>query len=221
MKGQEDEFRNPISSYKIKKEVYDNHLSIYPNEEDIIKPFLNGFSITWAGRRRKLKNTELSAYLLKPDNYMSVTFGFEQELLLIYSPYKRMEPRTLQASEEILEEPQIKARIETLSYILVSEDENVKEWIDSYLMTHQEEPRVIIAISANNLKKNKNDNYYIRNAISKQLFLRDLFDYKLPLIRDIYFFGRKEIIHNFFDAIRRGENRDFWLEKNWENIHSI
>ena len=75
--------------------------------------------------------------------------------------------------------------------------------------------RIIIIFSASELREaSKGDSWYIRNVISQQLFGRDLFDYRLPLQKDTYFFGRQDIVMDYYDAIKRGENRGiFGLRK--------
>jgi hypothetical protein len=85
----------------IRAEVRDQHLAFYPEEEELLKPFLDGFFVTWA-RRRRAYNTELSVYFLNPEPFMKEAYGFSQEILLVYSHYDRMEPRTIQAAEQFI-----------------------------------------------------------------------------------------------------------------------
>jgi len=79
----------------IKEDVKNDHLSFYPAELQSIKPFINGFDITWA-RRRKAYNTELSIYFLKPERHMEETFGFDCEIMLAVSDFQSLEPRSMQ-----------------------------------------------------------------------------------------------------------------------------
>ncbi len=196
----------------IRSEVQDQQLTKYPQEREFLNPFLNGFYVTW-GTRRKAYNTEVSEYYLKPEDFMKELFGFEQEILLIYSPYDELQPRTIQAVEKIIESEPAKARVEKYNYILITDMLNPQEWINEYQLSNQER-RIIIAFSKTELLQNRNDGWYIRRKLSEYLFGRDLFDYRLPLQNDIYFFGRKEIMMEYFDAARRSENRGiFGLRK--------
>lgn len=197
----------------IRAEVREDHLNVFPEEEEILKPFLDGFFVTW-GRRRTAYNTEVSVYFLNPEPFISESFGFDREILLVYSPYKRIEARTIQAAESFLMDSPAKGRIEQLNYFLITEDDNAKEWLQSYLSDNQES-RIIIIFSASELRESsKGDSWYIRNVISQQLFGRDLFDYRLPLQKDTYFFGRQDMVMDYYDAIKRGENRGiFGLRK--------
>jgi hypothetical protein len=196
----------------IHDEVREQHLKQFPEEEELIRPFLDGFHITWA-RRRRAYNTEISVYFLRPEPFICELYGFSQEILLAYSPYSVIEPRTIQAIEQILNDDPAKGRVEKLQYFLISESDNVREWINDYMVVNQES-RIIVSFSKSELKKNRGDSWFIRNTLNQQLFSRDLFDYRLPLEKDTYFFGRENIVSSFHDAIKRSENRGlFGLRK--------
>src|SRR5262249_54611687 len=193
-------------------EVRDQHLNSHPEEEDILKAFLPCFFITW-GRLRKAYNTELSVYFLNPENFMSEAFGFEQEVMLVYSKYPTIEPRAMQAVEAFLSDDPARGRVEKLTYYFVSEAAETEQWFHSYTSMNQES-RLIIPLSASDLRAHAADAWFVRNQTSKLLYGRDLFDFRLPLERDTYFFGRSELAVNLFDAIKRAENRGiFGLRK--------
>jgi AAA ATPase-like protein len=197
---------------QIQDEVRKFHLLQYPAEERLLTPFLSGFDVTWA-RRRHGHNTALSVYFLRPERFMAEMFGFAQELMLVYSPYPTLEPRALQASEQFLEDDPARGRVEKLTLLLVTEAPNPEEWVRRYLVSNQES-RVIVAMNAGELRAAGGDAWYVRNKIAVQLFTRDLFDFRLPLERDTYFFGRDDLLLDYRDAARRGENRGlFGLRK--------
>ncbi|MDX7856434.1 ATP-binding protein [Aeromonas caviae] len=196
----------------IKKDVMDNHLKNHPDERAIVTPFLDGFDIMWANKRRS-HNTELSIYFLSPLQHYKESYGFENEVLLAYAPYKKMEPRTLQAIEQTFSDSPAKGRVETLNYFLISDDENISDWLDSYLSSKQE-TRIIVSFSKDELLENKDNGWYLRNKLSNNFFGRDLFNYSLPLVEDTYFFGRQAETMEYFDAVRRSENKGiFGLRK--------
>lgn len=196
----------------IRSEVRDQHLSQFPDEEGFLKAYLHSFYVTW-GRRRKAYGTELSVYFLNPESFMLESFGFEQEVMLVYSSYASIEPRAIQAAESFMLDDPAKGRVEKLTYFFVSEAVDTEDWVYSYTSLHQES-RLIIPINANDLRKNYADPWFVRNKISKLLYGRDLFDFRLPLEKDTYFFGRSELSVNLFDAVKRVENRGiFGLRK--------
>ena len=83
-------------------------------------------------------NTEVFVFFLSPEDHYKESYGFENEILLVYAPYVRMEPRTLQAVEQVLSSSPAKGRVETLSYFLISDSEDIVEWLNSYVSSRQE-----------------------------------------------------------------------------------
>lgn len=196
----------------IQTEVRQLHLTLYPLEEAFLRPFLPHFSVTWA-RRRIAYNAELSVYFLKPDNATREAFGFQREVLLVYSPYATIEARALQAAESFLFDEPGAGRVDQLVIFLVSDAPNVREWVDDYLLAHRES-RMVVALQASRLRELGDDRWSVWNLLAQQLFNRDLFESRLPLERDTYFFGRDEIIRSYRDSIRLSENRGiFGLRK--------
>ena len=49
-------------------------------------------------------------------------FGFEKEILLAYAPYPKMEPRSLQALQNVLMKYPFHNRVDTLSCFFISDD---------------------------------------------------------------------------------------------------
>jgi hypothetical protein len=196
----------------IRLEVRDQHLAYYPEEEDMLKAFLPCFFVTW-GRLRRAYNTELSVYFLNPEPFMKETFGFDQEVMLVYSKYDRLEARSVQAAEQFMADDPARGRVEKLTYFFVSESADTEEWFHSYI-TMSPESKLIIPIAAEDLRANADNAWFVRNKTAKLLYGRDLFDHRLPLEKDTYFFGRSELVVNLFDAIKRSENRGiFGLRK--------
>lgn len=197
---------------KINVDVEHNHLSQYPQEFDIISPFLSGFNISWASRKRAY-NTNCSVYLIEPEPFMTEAYGFEFEIMLVYSPYNNIEPRAIQAAEQFLSESPIKGRADSVNYFLISDDPDSVEWVKSYVSSRQES-RIIVTFSTQELSANKGDAWFIRNKLNSQFYGRDLFAYTLPLTEDTYFFGRQQIIASLLDAVKLSENRGvFGLRK--------
>lgn len=196
----------------IKKDVEDNHLAKHPQERELLTPFLDGFDVVW-GNKIRAHNTEISVYFLLPLQHYKESFGFENEILLAYSPYGKMEPRALQAIEQFFSASPAKGRVETINYFLISDDVGVSEWLDAYVSSKQE-AKIIVSFSKKEITDHKGDGWFLRNKLSNSFFGRDLFNYSLPLVEDTYFFGRQATAMEYFDAIRRSENKGiFGLRK--------
>lgn len=186
---------------------FDNHRG----NSDLIRLFLTGFDIK-AAYEKHVSNTIVYAYILKAEDYMKEAFGFEKDILLMYSPYERMEPRAIQALDELFHCYPFAGRVDTLNCFLLSDDENVETWVKE--SANSENVRIIIPFSKSEISSNKNDQWYVRNKLRKYFFGLDLFGYTLPLNDDTYFFGRQQIVARYINSIKRGENRGvFGLRK--------
>ena len=196
----------------IRVEVRDQHLLQYPQEEAFLKALLPNFFITWA-KRRKAANTELSIYFLNPEEFITEAYGIELEMMLAYSPFGTMEPRSVQAVEAFFADAPAKGRVEKLVYMFVSEAPNVVDWFQQY-STENQESRLVIPIYAEDLRTNAHDPWFIRNKMNDFIYSRDLFDFRLPLEHDISFFGRGDLVLSLNDSAKRSENRGiFGLRK--------
>ena len=186
---------------------FDNH----KGNSDLMKLFLVGFDIT-AAYEKHISNTTIYAYILKAEDYMKESFGFEKDILLMYSPFEKMEPRSVQALDELFRIYPFAGRVDTLNCFLLSDDENTEEWVKE--SANSKNVRIIIPFSKKEIITNKDDPWYVRNKLRKYFFGLDLFGYTLPLNDDTYFFGRQQIVARYINSIKRGENRGvFGLRK--------
>lgn len=207
---------------QIHQVVREKQLELFPNEEELLSPFLNNFDIT-GGIRKKYSNSEYSFYFVKPSRIIEDAYGFSKEILLIYSQYPKLEPRTIQAVENFLLERDIRGRLDNLTFFLISESDDVDDWVKTYI-SQNPESRNIVGFSARELKKVKGDSFYVRRVMNQYLYGRDLFEYRLPLEKDNFFFGRKDIVAGIFEAINKGENKGlFGLRKTGKTsvLHKI
>ena len=193
-------------------EVTTGHLRKYPDEESILRPFVHNFDVTWAARRRAF-GSDLSVYFLKPERHMERAFGFESEILAVYSQYDVLQPRTLQAIEQFLSERPAKGRVDTMTTFLISEAAEPVSWVKQY-MSANPESRLVATFPANRLREYGGHAWTVRSILSDQLYQRDLFNYRLPINSDFFFFGREELIFDLHNAFKRSENRGlFGLRK--------
>lgn len=196
---------------RIHEEVRSGHLREYPGEIDWLSAFQSAFDVTWAHRRRA-HGSNYSVYLIKPEPATEETFGVNREVLLVYSPYDKLEARSLQSIEQFINDDPARGRVDRLFTILVSEDPDAASWVSEYASTN--EARTTVAFNAAELANARGNAWFVRNRIASQLFSRNLFDYRLPLEKDTYFFGRDALLHSFMDSVKRGENRGvFGLRK--------
>ena len=181
-------------------------------EETLLRPFLQNFDITWAQKRRAF-GSNLSVYFLKPEQHMERAFGFETEILAVYSPYNPLEPRTIQAIDQFISENPARGRVDRMVTLLISEVDNPVSWVRQY-MADNPESRLVVAFEADALRNARGQSMLIRSVLANQLYQRDLFDHRLPIHSDYFFFGREELIFDLHNAFKRSENRGlFGLRK--------
>jgi hypothetical protein len=110
---------------QISQETRRVHLDEHPDDEVLLRPFLNGFDVTWA-RQRIAYNTKLAVFFLRPEAFMKDTFGFEYEIALFISRYSTIEPRTIQAIDQILNDEPARGRADQTIVVLCTADPHGK-----------------------------------------------------------------------------------------------
>lgn len=184
--------------------VVERHFDVHATERAPTERLTDLFSITWASRER-MDNSSFSLYLLKPKAHTAEIYGFERELLLLYSPYSTVEPRTLIQVDEMLEHhPRLRGRCEVLYLVLIAPVDDMSAELARYRQD-ADLGRIIIGFSERELLENQ-DPWLLRERFSSTLFSRDLFDMKQALVADSYFFGRQALVLDLLDRSKRGEN---------------
>ena len=186
----------------IHQAVQNGILATEPKLSSIIAPFSSDFEISW-GNRRNAYNTTIYEFLLKPNQPFAEIFGLEYDLLLVYSPFPEMQPRVMQAISAVFSDDPAKGRVESSICIVISDDPDAKQWVNQYTVQQQDLHTYVVFYSEDLKFKYKHST---QSAFREQLRERDLFDVQLPLLDDLYFFGRQVIVRDIQDNIRRSEN---------------
>ncbi|MBN1968093.1 MAG: hypothetical protein JW870_01880 [Candidatus Delongbacteria bacterium] len=193
-----------------------------PEEFQIIEKLKLEWFITHGGNEFTLgKNSVYRYCLIKPTVNMQELFNINREILAIFSPYELFEPRSLDAVNYALKHfpPN---RVEKICCLLFSKDEHIVHKINDFIKLEQEF-QVIIPFAYIEFT-NSVDSYFIHNRIKRFFYSRDLFAFQSPLKKDIYFFGRNDLIHNIVSRHKSNENSGlFGLRKTGKTsvIYSI
>ena len=182
--------------------VLNGIIASHPQLKNVLYPFLNDFDISW-GAKSTAFNSTLYQFIVKPSEPFAETFGLEFEVLLVYSPYDSMQARTMQAINSLFQNDPAKGRVENLICILISDAYDAKDWVNVYTTEHQD-LRTYVVFNTDALTSART--HSLVSEFRKQLSERDLFDVQLPLLDDLYFFGRQDILHRIQDNIRQCEN---------------
>ena len=172
------------------------------NEKEAARRFSTEWYITHAGNY-SIGESSYNYILIKPIESYCEAYNLSREIIVVFSSYDTFEARSLDAFDGILEEYQ-KGRIENLFYMLVSMDERIEEVIKNFL-TNQES-QIVVPFTFNEIREIKNDSFFFRNKLNKHFFKRDLFNFSDPLKKDIYFFGRTQLVVELVDKHLSSEN---------------
>jgi len=173
-----------------------------PEAKKILGRLSTEFFLTSGGKINLLKS-EYNYFLMKPTSVFSEMFNIEREVLCVFSEYENFEPRTLDAFH-IAQNELADLRVETVCRVLISNDPAIEQKIESLLKTDPEQP-IVIPFTYSELSANF-DNYFLRNRFREHFYSRDLFSFLSPLKKDLYFFGRSEIIQELVNRHRSGEH---------------
>jgi len=174
------------------------------DEIKIIDKFKSEWYVTHGGEEIKLGSKSTYRYfLVKPLKNYQEMFNLEREIIVLFSPYAVFEPRTLDAIDYIAESFQ-SLRLEKVCSILISRDEQIEEELKE-LLKNDQESQILIPFNYKELIKN-HDPYFIRNRLKKHFYTRDLFAFEAPLKKDLYFFGRNDLVNKIVNRHKSCEN---------------
>jgi hypothetical protein len=176
----------------------------FPTEEkNILKHLSNEWYLTNSGSAIQLAGSKYDYFLMKPTKIFSEMFNLDREIICVLSDYPHFEPRTLDAFDKVqglLSE----LRVEGVCRVLISRDPSTEERIENILKTDPEQP-IVIPFTFDELLHHYDD-FFIRNRFRKHFYSRDLFSFLSPLKKDLYFFGRSELIQSLINRHRSGEH---------------
>ena len=173
-----------------------------PDEQNIIYCFA---SRDWYVTRTDLVRIASSSYkviLIKPSDLVKNAFNINREIVVAFSSYDTFEPRSIDAIDYLdIQE----LRLEEICSIIISKDNDVEAKL-SLILKNNEEARIIVPFSYAEILTNKDSPDYLINKIRKKFYGRDLFGIQDPLEKDLYFFGRKDLVLNLLNRHLNGEN---------------
>jgi len=186
----------------INSKLVDSHFTL--EEKRIIRTLSKEWYITSGGGIIELGvSSRYKYFLMKPTSSFQELFNIEREIVVVFSDYSSFEPRTLDAFDRAISNVQ-ELRIDKVCSILISKDPNVEIKLRQ-LLKGDAEYQVIVPFTYEEVILNK-DPYFFKNRFKDHFYSRDLFAFQSPLKRDIYFFGRSDIIHTIVNRHRSNEN---------------
>lgn len=179
---------------------------VHFNEQErrILERVAKDWYLTHGGKEIWLSKTSNYRYaLIKPTDIFQEMFNIDREMVLLFSPYESFEPRTLDAiSKATLQHPAL--RIERICSVLVSKDPDV-EYKLRELLKNDQEAQIVVPFTYDELTDSEQEPYFFRNRFIKHFYARDLFASESPLKKDLYFFGRTDLVHSLLNRHRSSQ----------------
>jgi hypothetical protein len=172
-------------------------------ERKIIERLASQWYLTSSGSHLKLAKSEYDYFLMKPTPIFSEMFNIEREIIVVLSPYPNFEPRSLDVFDAAQRELS-DLRVESVCRVLISDDPETERKISDLLKTDPEQP-IVIPFTYADLAA-PYDEFFVRNRFRRHFYTRDLFAFLSPLRKDLYFFGRSQLLQEIINKHRAGEH---------------
>lgn len=172
-------------------------------EQQILKKMATQWFLTYSGKPFSLLKNEYRYFLMKPSQSLSEMFNLERELLVVFSDNPYFISRDLDPFD-FARKKLTELRVETVCCVLISGDKFIESKIEALLKSDPEQP-IVIPFSYAELLNPYND-FFFRNRFRRHFYSRDLFDFRSPLKKDLYFFARNELIQDIVNRHRSGEH---------------
>ena len=175
------------------------------DENQIIETLAKTFYVTNGGEEIRLGATSKYRYcLVKPTELFGEKFNLRREMVVIFSQYSKFEPRTFDAIAEVFNRNKQEFRIDKVCSVIISRDNNVCEEV-AQILKSDVEMQVVVPFSYQELYKG-DKTILIMKRFQEFFYERDLFAFESPLKKDIYFFGRREYVHELISRHNSAES---------------
>ncbi len=172
-----------------------------PEEQKILERVSKEWYVTNGGGEIRLGQTSIYRYaLIKPVGIFREMFDLDREIVLLFSPYESFEPRTLDAITAATARHQA-LRIERICSVLISRDSEIEAKLRE-LLKNDQEAQIVVPFTYTELLDSWDDAFLFRKRFRKHFYARDLFASESPLKKDIYFFGRTDLVHSLINRHR-------------------
>jgi len=191
------------------------------SEQKIINSFLSKEWLITRSGNQKFGKGSYRYIIAKPPKVYTDLFNLIREFIILFSPFDEFQPRTLNAIDKI--QHSFKGlRIEKVCSVVISKSPKIEQELSKLLLSDPE-VQIVVPFSYDEFK-NQTTNDFIKNRFKDYFFSRDLFAFQSELKKDLYFFGRNEIVHKLVTKHKSNENSGlFGLRKTGKTsiIHGV
>ena len=175
------------------------------DEKAIIQNLGKVFYVTSGGIEFNLGQSTYRYCLIKPTDYFNKTFQLNREIVVIFSDYVSFEPRTLDAAAYVYKSIQEKLRLDRGCHLLVSHDDTIEDKLVGLLKDNNVK-QIVIPFTYRELSSTGNSEVIVKERFRKYLFDTDLFSVSAPIQDDIFFFGRRDFVHDIVSKCKNSTN---------------
>jgi hypothetical protein len=172
-------------------------------DQQLIQGLSRQWYLTSSGEHLRLAASEYDYFLMKPTSMFSEMFNIEREVIVVLSPYPNFEPRSLDVFD-VAQRKLSDLRVESVCRVLISDDPETERKVADLLKTDPEQP-IVIPFTYDELCS-RYDDFFLRNRFRSHFYTRDLFAFLSPLRKDLYFFGRSQLLQEIINKHRAGEH---------------
>lgn len=180
----------------------------------IVTAFSDVFYVTIASHLNIGARSEYDYCLLKPTSLISEQFNLTREIIVVLSAYESFEPRSLDAIGKINEWISYKSplRLERICSVMASNDVLIANKLKDILKTNSEEMQMVIPFSFQEIMEKHvalspaDWREFVIQRFRDYFYERDLFSFRAPLKKDLYFFGRQNFVQELVNIHLSHEN---------------
>lgn len=171
-------------------------------EEKIIsEKFSRFFGITFS-REESFKKSRYYFNFIQPSEMYRESFNMFNEVLMLFSPFNLYDERTMDYVDKLFMD--YSNRLDPVVVFLISKDRNIREIVKAST-TSNNDTRIIVPFTYSEILSDYFEERILQSRLREYFYQRDLFAMESPLKSDNYFYGRANIVHNFFDKYSIGE----------------
>ncbi len=175
------------------------------DERKIIQHLGKVFYVTSGGEEFSIAKSNYRYCLIKPTEFFNQTFQLSREIVVVFSDYVSFEPRTLDAASYVYKSIPTKLRLDRGCHLLVCHDNQIEEKL-SALLKDSNVNQIVIPFTYSELLTNHNTSDLIKERFRKYLFDTDLFSVSAPIQDDVFFFGRRDYVHDIVSKCKNSTN---------------
>jgi hypothetical protein len=181
----------------IVRDVCHAYFDAHIPEKQLAERFDEAFDISYGA-----SETDFSFWFARPKTHTTERFGLQREVLVVYQAQAKVDARFFAHAKEVLDDGRFEDRLDQLVVFLVhrADPEKVRDLV----VTSTD--FVTVPVQASELMNPARGSMFLRTLMSTAIGDSNLFEYSSPITRDVYFFGRDDLVRQLYNRAVAGES---------------